>query len=468
MEPSDQSTIAAIATPLGTGGIGIVKISGPDALKIAQALFRSSSASGSGMYPHSFSSHHLYYGWIQDPALADPVDEVMIVFMRAPRSYTREDIVEIQAHSGIATLSRILSLVLNSGARLAEPGEFTKRAFLNGRINLTQAESVIDIIQSKSRQALQMAMAQMNGTMHRQIKTARQVLLDGLAQIETAIDFIEDPDDIIIDDTLPKRLRETVANLLSNLVRQYHRAYVYRDGIKMAVVGKPNVGKSSLLNCLIKKDRAIVTEIPGTTRDLIEESVTIKGIPIVVVDTAGLRNGGDTVEKIGIQKTRDCIEEADLVLFMTDAALPPDEDDQRIFNQIKHKKTIIVKNKTDLLHQDPASPPPDDWTVFPVVDISVLEQTGINALEQAIHHSVLQNAGPLGENPLVPNIRQKRLLANALSATTRLIDGLEKDTPLEITAIDAKEAINHLGKITGESIDEALIDRIFSRFCIGK
>lgn len=464
----DHSTITAIATPLGTGGIGIIKISGTHALVIAHTLFRSSKTADTGKNSRYFESHRLYHGWIVDPASNETVDEILISFMRAPRSYTREDIVEIQAHSGIATLSRILSLVLKNGARLAEPGEFTKRAFLNGRINLTQAEGVIDIIESKSRQALRMAMAQMNGTMHQQIQTARRLLLDHLAQIETAIDFIEDPDDIIIDDTLHKRIRKSVADGLIDMVQQYQRAHLYREGIKMAVVGKPNVGKSSLLNCLIKKDRAIVTEIPGTTRDLIEESVTIKGIPILIVDTAGLREGGDMVEKIGIQKTQECITDADLVIFMVDASTSPDENDRRIFDQVKHKNILIVTNKMDLLNHEKDIRIPGDWAGFPVIEISVLQQTGIEKLEKSIHRSVLRGNGVLGENPLVPNIRQKQLIELALSATLRLIEGLEKGAPLEITAIDAKEAINTLGQITGESLEDAVIDRIFSRFCIGK
>jgi tRNA modification GTPase len=462
------STIAAIATPMGTGGIGIIKISGTHSLGIAEALFHSSTTLGAGKKNHHFESHRLYYGLIVDPESNETVDEVLISFMQAPWSYTREDIVEIQAHSGIATLSRILSLVLKNGAQLAEPGEFTKRAFLNGRINLTQAEGVIDIIESKSRKALRMAMAQMNGNMHRQIQTARRHLINYLAQIETAIDFIEDPDDTIIDDTLPQRIKKSVVDGLVEMEKQYQRAHLYREGIKLAVVGKPNVGKSSLLNCLIKKDRAIVTEIPGTTRDIIEESVTIKGIPVLIVDTAGLREGGGTVEKIGIQKTRECIGDADLVVFMVDATAAPDEDDRRIFKQVKHKNILIVRNKMDLLSRDKKIRLPEDWDGYPVVIISVTRQAGIEKLEESIRHAVLQGDGVLGENPLVPNLRQKQLIEQALSATLRLIGSLEEGNPLEIAAIDAKEAIEALGQIIGESIDEAVIDRIFSRFCIGK
>ncbi len=462
------STIAAISTPLGTGGIGIIKISGPRALSIADTLFRASQTPRPDKKPPVFRSHHLYHGHVVDPATGDRVDEVLLAFMQAPHSYTREDIIEIQAHSGIATLSRILSLVLENGARLAEPGEFTKRAFLNGRLTLDQAESVIDIIESKSDQALRMAMTQMNGTMHKQIQSLRQHLLDYLALIETAIDFIEDPDDTIIDSALPRRIQTDVEKELRRLITQYQRAHLYREGIKMAIVGKPNVGKSSLLNCLIKKDRAIVTEIPGTTRDLIEESVTIQGIPILVIDTAGVRDGGDPIEQIGIKKTRACIAEADLVLFMTDASGPLDDNDHRIFDLVKGQNTIIVSNKTDRLSPSDGPCLPDRWADFPVVAISVRRQTGLEKLESAVRQSMSVEDGRLGENPIVPNLRQHQLIQTALQATHRLIEALTADAPLEIAAVEAGDAINALGQITGESIDDTLVDRIFSRFCIGK
>lgn len=464
----DRSTIAAIATPLGCGGIGIVKISGHHAYAIADTLFKQAKSDISGDNYHRKQSHRLYHGWIVDPGSNEIVDEVLLAFMRAPHSYTREDIVEIHAHSGIAVLNRILSLVLKNGTRLAEPGEFTKRAFLNGRIDLSQAEGVIDTIESKSNQALQMAMAQISGAMHQKIQFIRQSLIDCLVQIETAIDFIEDSDDRVIDDTLPEKLRKSVEGPLNELVAQYQRAHLFRDGIKMAVVGKPNVGKSSLLNWVIKMDRAIVTDIPGTTRDIIEESVTIKGIPIVVVDTAGLRDDGDSIEKIGIRKTRDCIEDADLILFMIDASRSPDGNDHRIFNQIKDKNVLIIKNKIDLLTGANEIPIPQEWKGRPVIGVSALKQTGIEALEEAIQRSVLQDNSTLDENPLVPNIRQKEAIENAKMATRRLINSLEKHIPLEMSAIDAREAIDALGEITGETIQDTIIDQIFSQFCIGK
>ncbi len=463
----DRLTIAAIATPIGHGGIGIIKISGPRALAVAHALFRPSRPGLPGA-DLKLLSHHLYHGCIVDPQSNDQIDEVLLTFMQAPHSYTCEDIVEIQAHSGIAVLRRILSMVLSQNVRHAEPGEFTKRAFLNGRIDLSQAEGVMDTIAAQSRQGLQIAMAQMTGRMQQQVRSIRRVLTQCLAQIETAIDFIEDLDGDIVNDTLPSHLHQTVVKPLDTLIDQYRRAHLFRDGLKMAVVGKPNVGKSSLLNWLIKKDRAIVTDIPGTTRDLIEESVTIKGIPILVVDTAGLRENGDSIEKIGIRKTRDCIEEADLILFMLDATKGPQGNDLRIFNQIKNKNVLIVKNKIDLLAGKKVISLPHEWEARPVIEVSALKQIGIDALEKAILRSVSQVDDVLNENPIVPNLRQKGAIERAKTASLKLIKGLEGGVPLEISAIDASEAIDALGLITGETIANTVIDQIFSRFCIGK
>lgn len=463
----DHATIAAIATPTGRGGIGIVKISGPQALAVAHALFKPSRFNLTGT-THQLDSHHLYHGWIVDPREKDLADEVLLTFMRAPHSYTCEDIVEIQAHSGIAVLGRILSLVLTQDVRLAEPGEFTKRAYLNGRIDLSQAEAVMDTIDAQSHQALQMAMAQMTGTMQQKIRTIRRILTDCLVQIETAIDFIEDTDASIVAGALPLQLHQTVVQPLNTLIDQYQRAHLFRDGLKMAVVGKPNVGKSSLLNWLIKKDRAIVTDIPGTTRDLIEESVTIKGIPILVVDTAGLREDGDSIEKIGIQKTQDCMDHADLILFLIDATTVPNEYDRRIFNQFKNKNVLIVKNKIDLLAGNRAAPHPIEWEPRPVIEVSALKQIGIDLLEQAIQRSVNHSNGIFGENLLVPSFRQKTAIERAKTASERLIKGLEDRVPLEMSAIDATEAMDALGHITGETIADTVLDQIFNRFCIGK
>lgn len=463
----NQSTIAAIATPSGQGGIGILKISGTNARDVALALFQPGS-NDSISDPSWPLSHHLYHGWIVDPQNHTPVDEVLLALMRGPHSYTGEDVLEIQAHAGPAVLDQILSLVLQQGVRPAEPGEFTKRAFLNGRIDLSQAESVMDTISAQSDQALHMAVAQMTGGMRETIKAIRDELTDCLVLIETAIDFIEDEEDDIVKDSLPDHLRQTVIAPLVNLIDLYKKSHFFRDGLKMAVVGKPNVGKSSLLNCLLGQERAIVTDIPGTTRDLIEASLIIKGMPVLVVDTAGLRQDGGAIEKIGVEKTMNFMAHADLILFLLDACSAPDNIDREIYNQIAHKNIIIVQNKIDLLPDDDSFPIPGHWKQASAVRISALEQTGIEALKAAILSAVHQNDDHLTDSPIIPNLRQKAAIEGALAAATRLIKGLEMEAPLEMTAIDAKEALDSLGRITGETLGSHIIDDIFNRFCIGK
>lgn len=332
------ATIAAVATPPGTGGVGIIKISGPEALKIAATLFRSckndnnpNRAERSDRFPINFQSHRLYYGHIVDPETEDHVDEVLLAVMRAPRSYTREDVVEIQAHAGAAVLRVILALVLRQGARMAEPGEFTQRAFLNGRIDLTQAEAVIDIINAKAETALKIANNQVSGQLKLAVENIRSILLDVLVQIEAAIDFPEDVSEILSSTGLETKLRREVAVPILDLMRHYRDGCIYRDGLKLAIVGRPNVGKSSLLNCLLKKERAIVNALPGTTRDLIEDSFQVQGVPVMITDTAGLHEAEDPVEKIGIQKARECLKTADLILQVIDGseALTVDDHEDR-------------------------------------------------------------------------------------------------------------------------------------------
>ncbi len=462
-----RSTIAAIATPSGRGGIGIIKISGTKARDVALALFKSST-NGRNSNVSWPSSHHLYHGWIMDPQRKSAIDEVLLTLMKGPKSYTGEDVLEIQAHSGSAVMNQILSLVFNEGVRPAEPGEFTKRAFLNGRIDLSQAESVMETISAQSDQALHMAMAQMTGGMRKTIKGIRDELANCLVLIETAIDFIEDEDDLIITDSLPQHLQLKVVDPLKKLIDLYRETHLFREGLKMAVIGKPNVGKSSLLNSLMGQERAIVTDITGTTRDLIEASLTSKGMPVIAVDTAGFRQDGDAIERIGIQKTKNFMSEANLILFLMDARNAPDKNDIEIYNQIAHKNVIIVLNKMDLVRKKIDFSLPDKWKQMPSVRISALEHTGIDALKAAILRSVHQNSNNIEESPIIPNLRQKVAIEKTMVAAKRLIKGLELEAPLEMTAIDAREALDHMGYITGETLESDIIDDIFNRFCIGK
>ena len=355
----DNSTIAAIATPSGRGGIGIIKLSGPDAVSIATAIFYpidSKSTANTKKRPpidEKFSdpldSHRLYYGHVVDPESDRVLDEVLLSVMKAPRTYTREDVVEINAHGGPVAVHALLELVLKQGARLADPGEFTKRAFLNGRIDLTQAEAVIDIINARTDKSLHLAAAQIDGRLRRQLESIRDYLIELITRIEAAIDFPEDVEEIVDPPATIKGIKSNTVEPLLRLIQHHTEGNVLRDGFKVAVVGRPNVGKSSLLNCLLQKDRAIVTSVPGTTRDTIEETLNIAGLPVIIADTAGLHDTDDPIESIGIEKTLENVNGADLVLFMVEAHVPPTAEDTYIFEKIQSKPYIIVVNKIDLV-----------------------------------------------------------------------------------------------------------------------
>ena len=390
----DRSTIAALATPVGSGGIGIIKISGDNALSIAASIFRKSTPppealSDSLRDPYgppgsSFKSHRLYYGHVVDPESNRILDEVLLSVMMAPYTYTREDVVEINAHSGPVAIRGILELVLKKGARLAEPGEFTQRAYLNGRIDLTQAEAVIDIINAKTQKSLEIATAQVKGDMRECIEAIRGSMLEILTDIEAAIDFPEDVGDILEPSRTVEFVRRNIVEPLNDLVNLYDDAHVLRDGLKLVVVGRPNVGKSSLMNRLIKKDRAIVTPIPGTTRDLIEETINIRGIPVIISDTAGLHETTDPVEVIGISKAQECIDDSDLVLFMVDVSEPLTHEDDKIYETIQEKETILVLNKIDLVDEDFGFEMPDMWRRRHSVRTSALYNIGFTGLKDLI------------------------------------------------------------------------------------
>jgi len=471
----ETDTIAAVATPMGSGGIGIIKISGKDALPIARSIFKragDSSHHGPGS-PHTSlpgdpQSHRLYHGHIVDPGSHRVMDEVLVAVMLAPRTYTTEDVVEINSHSGHVVLASILELVLKQGARLAEPGEFTKRAYLNGRIDLTQAEAVVDIINSRTEKSLQIAASQIKGGLKRKVESIREILIEILTEAEAAIDFPDDVDDILSTRSVVTVITDKVVVPLKELVHQYEHAHVLRDGIKMAVVGKPNVGKSSLMNRLIQNDRAIVTSIPGTTRDLIEETLNVRGIPVVVADTAGLHQTDDPVEVIGIQKTQEYIGGADLILFMVEAGEALSGDDFNIYEMIHGKRCILVANKIDLVDAEFVFAVPDAWRQTPAIKISALYGSGLSALKDLIVEVSMGEFKLEAGNTIIPNLRHKIALERSAQLAMAAVEEINKKTPFELIAIDIREAMDALGEIIGLTAREDVIDHIFSRFCIGK
>jgi tRNA modification GTPase len=463
----ETDTIAAISTAPGLGGIGIIKISGPGALAILNRVFEPGQTGRRA--PAEIKSHRLYHGYITDPQSGKKLDEVLISTMRAPHSYTREDVVEINSHGGYVILEEILHLVLRQGAHLAAPGEFTRRAFLNGRIDLTRAEAVVDIINAKSRKALTYAINQIEGGLRDKIETIKKALLDLLVRIEAHIDFAEELEEDVLPDNLRAYLSDHVGQPITQLIQQYENNRIFRDGISLLIVGKPNVGKSSLLNRLTQKDRAIVTAIPGTTRDFIEEPFSINGIPVTLVDTAGLRDSSDHIEVQGIKKTHQRIDQADLLLFVVDSSQPIDDDDRAIFEKIKGHNTIIVLNKQDL--QTTAAPPialPQTWGLLPQVAISALKDDHFDILKETIINVFRATEQALTEDDILPNLRHKELLEQALILVEDLSRKQVDEAGSELIAIDLKAILDNLSEILGENIEETPLDRIFSRFCIGK
>ena len=459
----EEETIAAVATPFGESGIGIVRISGPLAEPIAKKLFRPKKE------PSEFLSHHLYYGEIIDPGEKLPIDEVLVVLMRSPKTYTREDIVEFQCHGGPLILQKVLELVLKHGARMAQPGEFTKRAFLNGRIDLTQAEAVVDLIRAKTMAGLGIANQQRRGKLFGEMAAVRERLVGQLAQIEAQIDFAEEEIEAASRDQVKKDLEEIVGRL-NAWIASYEEGNLFREGISCAIIGKTNVGKSSLLNVLLKEDRAIVTPTPGTTRDVIEEVLNIRGIPVRLMDTAGLRKTLDSVEQEGVKRTRERVEDADLVLLVIDGSRALDEDDRGIFKEVAGKKKVIALNKKDLAAQ---VCPEELRGCFvegdPVVSISALMNEGIDDLTGAIYDSLVRrNRRSSPEELVVANLRHKISLSATKENLLNAVGGLNEGISLEFIAFEIRSALESLGEIGGETTSEEVLNRIFDQFCIGK
>jgi len=460
-----DDTIAAVATPLGEGGIGIVKISGPQAIPILRRLFVPAVPPPQASPEHFLEARRLTLGHVRDAQTGQRVDEVLAVVMPAPHSYTCQDVVEIQAHGGILAVQRILQLALAAGARLAEPGEMTLRAFVNGRLDLAQAEAVLDVVQARTEAALRVAVEQLGGNLSANVRQVRAGLVDVLAYLEASIDFVEDE---IPEQDVATPLGQAAARL-QELLASADRGIIYRQGVRAAIVGQPNVGKSSLLNALLGGDRAIVTPIPGTTRDTLEESVNIQGIPLVLVDTAGIRQQAEgEVERIGIARSQAALARADIALLVVDGTQPPDEADRAIADLIGNKPAILVVNKCDLPGYSVSPAASALLPAAPCISLSALTGEGIEQLEKAIAAMLLGGSVWASDLPLVSNPRHKACLGRALehvqSAERGYLDGLTFD----LVAIDVREAIDALGEITGETAGQELLEAIFSRFCIGK
>ena len=454
-------TIAAIATAMSNSGIGIVRISGDEALEVADRIFVSKKGNKK---VSEMASHTIHYGYVKDGE--EIVDEVMLLIMKAPNSYTTEDTIEIDCHGGVLVMQKILETVLKYGARAAEPGEFTKRAFLNGRIDLSQAESVIDIINAKNDFALQSSVSQLRGSVLEKIKDLRAVIIHEIAFIESALD---DPEHVDIE-SYPQKLLITVNSLWKTVDKMLENAdngRVLREGINTVIVGKPNAGKSSLLNTLVGQERAIVTDIAGTTRDILEEQIRLRGISLNVIDTAGIRDTDDVVEQIGVNKSREYVEKADLVIYVVDSSTPLDENDEEIIASIQDKNAIILLNKSDL-HQVTTEEMLKEKIDRKTIEISAKEQTGIEELETAIQEMFFHGKISFNDEVYITNVRHKNALEETAKSLKMVINSIENGMPEDFFSIDLMNAYEELGSIIGESVGEDLVNEIFSKFCMGK
>lgn len=454
-------TIAAIATAMSNSGIGIVRISGDEALDVADRIFRPKKGSRK---VSDMETHTIHYGYVTDGD--EVIDEVMLLIMKAPRSYTCEDTIEIDCHGGVLVMKKILETVLKYGARPAEPGEFTKRAFLNGRIDLSQAESVIDVINAQNKLALKSSVSQLQGAVLEKIKAIRAVVLHELAFIESALD---DPEHVSLEG-YPEQLHEIMSDAHSKvkkLLDSSDNGKMLKEGINTAIVGKPNAGKSSLLNILVGEERAIVTEIAGTTRDILQEQIQIGGIGLNVIDTAGIRDTEDIVEKIGVNKSREYIEKADLIIYVVDSSTELDENDQEIIEAIQNKKAIVLLNKSDLDAKTDASVLQTQLSK-PILSISAKNNTGIHELETLIEEMFFSGKLSFNDEVYITNIRQKNALAEAQNSLKMVLQSIADGMPEDFFTIDMMNAYEALGTIIGESVGEDLVNEIFSKFCMGK
>lgn len=455
MITKEFDTIAAIATPLGEGAIGIVRLSGSEALTIAQKIFKGKDLT-------KVASHTINYGHIAEGD--EIIDEVMVSVMRAPKTFTREDVIEINTHGGVAVTNEILQLVIRSGARMAEPGEFTKRAFLNGRVDLAQAEAVMDLIRAKTDKAMAVAVKQLEGSLSDLINSIRKEILNTLAQVEVNIDYPEYDDVEEMTTALMWEKTQEFETLLTNLLKTARRGKILREGLSTAIIGRPNVGKSSLLNNLLREEKAIVTDIEGTTRDVIEEYVNIKGVPLKLIDTAGIRETDDLVEKIGVERSKKALEEADLVLLVLNSAEKLTDQDRALLDISKNSNRLILLNKTDLSEQIETDQLPNDC-----IKISVLNNQNIDAIEERINDIFFDNAASVEKDATyLSNARHISLIEQALESLHAVNEGLELGMPVDLLQVDMTRTWEILGEITGDAAPDELITQLFSQFCLGK
>lgn len=453
-------TIAAISTPRGEGGIGIVRISGKKSLEILSKIFKPKS----GKKVDSLRNFSINYGHIYNGE--ELVDEVLVSILKGPKTYTCEDIVEINCHGGFVITQRVLETVLRYGARHAEVGEFTRRAFLNGRIDLTQAEAVIDLIHGKTEKSVSLSLNHLRGDLRDQIEHLKKLLLDVAAHVNVVLDYPEEG----IDDPLPANLVDDLKYVLETtdkLILSYNKGKMIKEGIKTAIVGKPNVGKSSLLNSILREERAIVTHVPGTTRDVIEEVINLKGIPLVLVDTAGIRKTDDIAENIGVEKSKDLIDKADLILFVIDGSKPLEDEDLKIHEQIKESNVIGIINKTDIerVVNIELLTKVQNW-----IEISAKESIGIDEMEDKIYKYVVKGDIEDSNSPklVITNIRHKSALEKTKDAVKNIFETIDAGLPMDLIAIDLKEGLDSLSEVTGDISSEDLLDHIFKNFCVGK
>jgi len=451
-------TIAAISTPRGEGGIGIIRISGDKSFEILERIFNTKNPN------RDLGFYKFNYGFIHDNGKI--VDEVMAVRMKAPKTYTCEDVVEINCHGGHLISEKVLELVLKNGARHAEQGEFTKRAFMNGRIDLSQAEAVMDIIHGKTEKSISLSLEQLRGDLRDKIDSFKKALLDVTAHVNVVLDYPEEG----IDDPLPSNLRENLENVYAEadrLISSYDKGKKIKEGIKTVIAGKPNVGKSTLLNSLLKEERAIVTHIPGTTRDVIEEIINIKGIPLVLTDTAGIRKTEDIVENIGVEKSKKFIENADLVLLVLDASRELESEDREVIEEIQNhnKKTIVLLNKIDLERKIEL----EEFNLENILEISAKDNIGIEDMEERIYSYIVEeNVEDSSEKLIITNIRHKTALEKTKGAIRNIFETIDAGMPMDLISVDLKEALDSLSEITGEISSEDILDHVFGNFCVGK